>query len=506
MFNQYAESEENSYEHYDKGYGLRKHPRVLLTLPVELTYRENQQPLLLECESKDISAKGMFLKFAMPKEELHSLVGKPVEVGLPRQKPIAGKCNLKGKFAWASKPVQNPADGIYYIFCGIQFEEELPLSLQLEQLAISAHKTLEKLVVLYKKNLDSELYDPLIQISDMLLKMKSNVPEFASIECVYWYYYAPLDVFIKNSMNINQEDSVLYKLDDDSKIREHLMEYRIPISETELTQRVFYSASKGKGFSNEDKPMSEWLFPLFDDDEFLGLAQFKFQKDINPIFGIDKLYWLCIQIGHYITSVIKSEEHKRDNDYSEILPQLIILSEQKCEMKELYKFYSKILAKLAELTGEAPSFLNLYSEKLLSKEHADYAPALTIYALKNLKDVYMTNIVNSRIIKNEGVNCCPLSLFENRNPHFCEINCSPLKNSRMYCVPLSKSSRDIIDETQNEFIGFACFAVSQSFMPTQRLLRRINEVSRTSSLFIQLCQRLVPNMHINYVGCENNVF
>ena len=216
MFNEFASSEAKSYEHYDKGYGLRKHPRVLLKLPVELTYRENQQPLLLECESRDISPEGMFLKFAAPKVELHSLVGKPVEVSLLRQKPITEKCSLNGKFAWASKSVRNPVDGIHYIFCGIQFDEELPLSLQLEQLAISAHKTLEKLVVLYKKSLDNEQNDPLKQISDMLLQVKINIPEFSSIECIIWYYYAPQDVFIKNSMYINKENSVLYRLRDDS--------------------------------------------------------------------------------------------------------------------------------------------------------------------------------------------------------------------------------------------------------------------------------------------------
>jgi len=442
----------------------------------------------------------------MPKEGLHSLVGKPVEVGLLRQKPISEKCNLKAKFAWASRPVINPADGVYYIFCGIQFEKELPLSLQLEQLAISAHRTLEKLVVFYKKNLDREPYDPLIHLSDILLNIKSNIPEFAPIEFVYWYYYAPQDVFIKNSMYINQEDSVLYKLDDDDKIREHLMEYRIPISDTELTQRVFYSVSNEKRFSDEGKPISEWLFPLFDDDEFLGLTQFKFQREINPILGIDKLFWLCIQIGNYASGVIKSEELKRDNDYTGILPQLIKLSERKCEKRELYEFYKNILSKFTEIIGKAPSFLNLYTEKLFMEEHGEHFPALSICAVNYLSEGRGKYITNNRIIKNDGINCCPLSLLEKHYPHFCEVNCSPVKCARMYRVPLSKSAGGVTNNAKDELIAVACFAVPEDFLPTQRLLRRINEVSRTSSLFIQLCLRLVSDIHINNIGCENSVF
>jgi hypothetical protein len=498
MFNQFKELEEKRYEHYDKGYGLRKHPRVLLTLPVELTYNENQQPLLLECESRDISAEGMFLKFVAPKEELDNLVGKPVEVGLQRQRPIAEKCSIKGKFAWTSKPVKNPSDGKYYIFCGVQFEKELPLSLQLEQLAISAHKTLENLVVYYRKDSEKESLDPLKQISNIWAQAKSNIPEFAYTACVYWYYYVPRDVFIKNSMHINQEDSVLYRLDDDNKIREHLMEHRIPISDTEMAQRVFYPAFNNRRPANEEKPLSEWLFPLFDEDEFLGLTQFVFLKEINPLLGLDKIYWLCVQISNYASNVIKSEELKRDDDYTKILPQLIKLCEPHCEKSELYAFYKRILEKFTDLTGEAPSFLNLYSKRLPEGNHDDSVPSLSIYAVKNLKDAHRKDITGSRMIKNDCVNCCPLSLLEKHHPHFCEFNCSPDKNSRMFCVPIL---------SQNELIALACFAVSKSFRPTERLVRRINEVSRTSSLFIQLCLRLVPNMHINYVlGCENNVF
>jgi len=506
MFAQLAESEEKNYEHYDRGYGLRKHPRVLLTLPVELTYNDNQQPLILECEAKDISADGIFLKFVASKKDEHSFVGKTVEVGLTRQNPGSEKYSIKGKFAWASKPVENPADGLYYIFCGIHFDEELSQSLQLEQLSINAHKTLEKLVIFYKKNFEKESLDPLQQVADIWTQTKSSIPEFNSIDCAYWYYFAPLDMFVRNSMHMNQ-DSILYRLKDDSTIREHLMEHRIPISDTELAQRAFYPVSKKENLPKEEQPLSEWLFPLFDDDEFLGLAQFKFKRDVNNILGIDKLFWLFIQISNYVSNVIKSEELKHDNDYTNVLPQIIKLSEPQCKENELNGLYGKILEKFTELLGEIPSFLNLFSENCSANEgDRCVAPELRMCAYSNLKDGDKKYIPVRRMVKNDEVNCCPLSLLEKRYPHFCEANCSFQKDSCMYCIPILNHTPSSA-ENQNELIAVACFTVPKYFKPSHRLLRRMNDVSRTSSLFIQLCLCLVPDMHINYVlRYENNVY
>ena len=492
MTNTFIESEEKSYEYYDKGYGLRKHPRILLTLPIELTYMKNQKPLSFECEAKDISAEGMFLKFIAPREELHSLIGKSVEVSLANQKAISEKSVIKGKFAWISKPAKNPADGNNYIFCGIQFEKELPLSIQLEQLAISAHNTLEKLVDFYKKNLDQKHHDQLKQLSEIWFQIRSNVPEITSLSCVFWYYFSPQDVFIKNSMSLDKNNSVLYRLSNDANIREHLMVHRIPILESELAGRVFHPVSNEKDLQLGEYSLSEWLFPLFNNDEFLGLAQFSFKREIGHLFGIDKMFWLCMQIGNYVSSVIESEELKRDNDYTEILSQIVKLSKHQSEKRELLEFYAMILTKFSELFGEVPCILNVFSGMLTAEEHNDSANNLALFAALNIKDVYRNNMTETRMIGKDAANCCPLSLLDNRNSHFCEFNCSPNKRSRMFCIPLlSKNADDAGDQTQNELIAIACFAISQNFNPTQRLMRRIGEVSQTSSLFTQLCLRFI---------------
>ena|GEM_PF-2749940 len=486
------EPEEKSYEYYDKGYGLRKHPRILLTLPIELTYLENQEPLSFECEAKDISAEGMFLKFIAPVEELHSLIGRPVEISLANQKAISEKSVIKGKFAWVSKPVKNPTDGHSYIFSGIQFEKELPLSIQLEQLAISAHNTLEKLVDFYKKNLDQKHNDQLKQLSDIWFQIKSNVPEITSLSCVFWYYFAPQDEFIKNSMHMNNDNVGLYRLSTDVNIREHLMEHRIPILESELAGRVFCPVSKEKEAPHEEYPLSEWLFPLFNNDEFLGLAQFSFKREIGHLFGIDKMFWLCTQIGNYVSSVIESEELKRDNDYTKVLSQIIKISKPQYDKKELHEFYKIILTKFNELIGEVPSILNLFSGIGSAEERGGSAHTLALCATRNIKGIYRNNMTETRMFGKDEANFCPLSLLENYNPHFCEFNCSPNKRSRMYCVPLlNKNAEDAQDQTKDELIAVACFAVSQNFNPTQRLLRRISEVSRTSSLFTQLYLRII---------------
>ena len=491
MTNTLVEPEEKNYEYYDKGYGLRKHPRILSTLQIELTYTENQETLTFKCESKDISAQGMFLKFVAPHEELHSLVGKPVEMCLVNQKPISEKHIITGKFAWASKPVKNPADGHYYIFCGVQFDSELPLSVQLEQMAISAHNTLEKLVASYKKNLDKKLRDPLKQLSDVWVQIRSNISEIAFMDCVFWYYFAPQDVFIKNSMYLNQENSVLYRLKKDPNIRGNLMEHYIPILESELVKRVFLPEANEKILPHEERLLSEWLFPLFDNDEFLGLAQFKFQQEISHLFSIDKIFWFCAQIGNFISSIIESEEQKRDNNYTELLSHIIKLCKPQSEKREQYGFYEKIITKFSELMGEVPSFLYLFSEIFSAEELGEFANAVKLSAVKNVKDIHRINTPKVRIVGKDAPGCCPMSLLENHNPHFCEYNCSQDKRSRMYCIPLhSNNTEDASDQTQNELIATACFAVSQNFNPTKRLVRRINEVSRTSSLFIQLCLRL----------------
>jgi len=161
---QLIKQKERNYEFYNKGYCLRKHPRVLLTLPIELTLcPENQQPLLLDSEARDISASGLYLKIVKPKEGLPSLENLPVKKDLTLQAPIPIKVHftlqqsimeeyyLEGKIVWTSDVIVNPEDGSQNIFCGIQFDEELKFSIQLEQLTSSANKTLEKLVAFYKK-------------------------------------------------------------------------------------------------------------------------------------------------------------------------------------------------------------------------------------------------------------------------------------------------------------------------------------------------------------------
>jgi hypothetical protein len=432
----------------------------------------------------------MYLKFIVPKGVLQSLAGVPVEMSLPLQKPATEKYILKGRFAWASKPVKNPENGLYYIFCGIQFEEELPLSIQLELLAISAHKTLEKLVeFFYNKDFDQNQNDPLKQLSDMWNQMRSSILEIAPMDCTFWYYFSPQDVFIKNSMYINHEDCSLYLLNDDTNIREQLMEHHVPILESELSKRVFRPVTDERGMLHEEKLLSEWLFPLFDNDEFLGLAQFRFRREIDHLFRIDKMFWLCAQIGNYVSGVIKSEELKRDNDYAGVLSQIMELSKPKYDESEVYRFYEKILTKFTELVGEVPSFLSLFSEKLFEEKNGCFTPALTLCAVKNFNDINGENITDNRVIGNNGVSCCPESLLEKCYPHFCEANCSHRKSSHMYCVPLFMSTDD--NQNQNKLIAVACFAVSQNFTTTQRLIRRIIEVSRTSSLYTQLCLRLV---------------
>jgi hypothetical protein len=165
---QFVKQKERDYEFYNKGYGLRKHPRVLLTLPIELTLcTENQQLLSLEGEAKDISASGLYLKIIKPTEGMSALETLPIKEDLTLQKPIPVKVHLtiqnpiteeydlEGKLIWTSDAVINPEDGLHYIFCGIQFEEELKFSIQLEQqLATSANKTLEKLVAFYKEEIN----------------------------------------------------------------------------------------------------------------------------------------------------------------------------------------------------------------------------------------------------------------------------------------------------------------------------------------------------------------
>jgi hypothetical protein len=165
---QFVKQKERDYEFYNKGYGLRKHPRVLLTLPIELTLcTENQQSFLLEGEAKDISASGLYLKIIKPIEGMSSFDNMPVKEDFTLQKPIPVKVHLtiqkpimeeydfEGKIVWTSNTVINPEDGVHYIFCGIQFEEEIKFSIQLEQqLATSANKTMEKLVAFYKEDIN----------------------------------------------------------------------------------------------------------------------------------------------------------------------------------------------------------------------------------------------------------------------------------------------------------------------------------------------------------------
>ncbi|MCL1876096.1 MAG: PilZ domain-containing protein [Synergistaceae bacterium] len=162
-----------NYEFYNKGYGLRKHPRVILTLPIELTLcTENRQSYFLEGEAKDISASGLYLKIIPPREELPPLDYLPVKddltlqnpisvkVHMTREKPIMEEYDLEGRIVWTSEIVINPEDGRQYIFCGIQFDTELKFSIQLDQpqqLVTSPNKTLEKLVAFYNEDLNAKL-------------------------------------------------------------------------------------------------------------------------------------------------------------------------------------------------------------------------------------------------------------------------------------------------------------------------------------------------------------
>lgn len=160
---------ERNYDFYNKGYGLRKHPRVLLTLPIELTLcPENRQSQFLEGEAKDISASGLYLKIIRPQEGLAFLEDLPekndlnlqkpipVKIHLTREKPIMEEYNLEGSIVWTSDIVMNPEDGFHYIFCGIQFDTELKFSIQIDQkLATNPNKTLEKLVAFYNDELNS---------------------------------------------------------------------------------------------------------------------------------------------------------------------------------------------------------------------------------------------------------------------------------------------------------------------------------------------------------------
>ena len=476
----YNNDESKSYDYYNND-EPRKLSRVLLTMSVDLTiYVINQEPLLFRCESKNISDKGMYLIFK-PERELPPLNDLPVKLHLPIQKQTGKKYELKGRIAW-SKPIIHSKENSLYIFCGIEFEEKLPFSIQLEQIAISTFNTWEKLLSIYKQNLLEEQNDPLKQLSAIWPTIKNDIPDFASIDCVFWYYFAPKDAFIKNSMFMKKNQH-LYQIYDDS-IKKQLMENHFPILESGVVQQVFSPISEEGLFSDDDNENSlpEWLFPLFDGNEFLGLVQFQFKDKIDLLLRVDWIFLLCTQIGNYVSSVIKSEELKCDNDYKEIFSQIMELSEPKDKKGALDAFYETILSKFTELMGEVPSFLQLFSEKLFIDEHSEFVPAFTICAIKNCTT--KGNIAEKRILGDTGENCCPSSLKEVYKPDFCSVNCSPKKSSLMYCVPLIKTHNNT-GAKQNELIALACFAVSKEFKPTQRLKHRINEVSESLSQLLQ---------------------
>ena len=161
MFFEYEQpikQKERNYEFYNKGYGLRKHPRVLLTLPIELTLcAENRQTFFLEGEAKDISASGLYMKIIKPQKGMISLetlsekddltLQNPihVKVHLTFQNPTMEEYDIEGRIVWASDIVVNPEDGSHYIFCGIQFEEEIKFTIQMQQIAIKLNNDMEKL-------------------------------------------------------------------------------------------------------------------------------------------------------------------------------------------------------------------------------------------------------------------------------------------------------------------------------------------------------------------------
>jgi len=153
---------------------------------------------------------------------------------------------------------------------------------------------------------------------------------------------------------------------------------------------------------------------------------------------------------------------------------------------QLSVFYKSILIKYTELLGEVPSFLNLFSDELLIEPSVElkYESGFTICAVENLKTKFEINIKNIRSIKSHDNRCCPDSSLKLTEPCFCECDCSPNKNRKMYRVPLLSSANS------NKVIALACFSISgeldpDKFDPTNKFKSRIKEVSQFLSQYLQ---------------------
>jgi len=463
----------------------REYKRYEFVSKAKLTFvNRHDQVISKDCEIQDINSSGISLKFTF-EGEIYDLNGLPADVCLPLQDHKT--CDLQGEIVWLKLDENQPGE-LFNILCGTKFNEELPSDFLSELLARNVREIWKDIREIFNTAIEGrQKEDPLKILSEEWYRVRATVPELEFVECVFWYY-SPRDCFIKNSMNIDlgqRQNGDSYRLKPEGILRKKLMEEDYPVFDSRLIRMEFYSVLSSETYDVDESVLSECLFPLFYNDEFLGLTQFKYQGEIGILEHESKL-WLFTRISGCISSVIKSKELKSDNDYSEIIKQITLLVKGSDKRKQLRKIYGEILNKFTDLLGTVPSFLNLFSDTVLinPSDELKFENGFTICAVENLNESYKTNIKNIRSIKSDDIHCCPDSSLKMHEPCFCECDCSPNVNRKMYRVPL------LVFDGSEKLIALACFSVSgeldtNNFDPTKKFNRRIQEVSKSLSQYLQ---------------------